>query len=56
MSTEDWMGPLTLWYQRELAKDPLSPVLDGRLVGKSRTSEVSAPLNVRVGLPVICHK
>ena len=36
------MGPPTLWQQRQLAKDPLSPVLDGRLVGKSRTSEVSA--------------
>jgi len=53
---KDSMGPPTLWQQRQLAKDPLSPVLDGRLVGKSRTSEVSAPLNVRVGLPVLCHK
>src|SRR5208337_706558 len=32
--SEDWMGPPTLWHQRQLSKDPLSPVLDGRAVWK----------------------
>src|SRR5208337_3394687 len=36
--TGDWTGPPTLWHQRQLVEDPLSSVLDGRLVGKSRGS------------------
>ncbi len=33
-----WEGPLTLWHQHQLLQDPLSPVLDGRPVQKSRGS------------------
>ena len=33
---EDWIGPSTLRHQRPLAQDPLSAVLDGRPVQKSR--------------------
>src|SRR5208337_3227932 len=29
-------GPPTLWHQHELVQDPISPVLDGRLVGKRK--------------------
>ncbi len=29
---KDWMGPPTLWHERQLVEDPLSPVLDGRPV------------------------
>jgi hypothetical protein len=29
---KDRMGPPTLWHQRQLGQDPLSPVLDGRPV------------------------
>src|SRR5208283_2091661 len=35
---KDWMGPSTLWHQRQLVEDPLSPVLDGRPVQISRGS------------------
>ena len=42
-------SPPTLWHQRQLVQDPLSRVLNGRVVAKSRLSEVFSAVNGSVG-------
>src|SRR5271157_1586100 len=44
-------GPPTLRHQCQLVQDPLSLELNGRLVVKSRLSEVSSAANAPVGPP-----
>jgi len=41
-------GPPTLWHQCQLIQDPLSLELNGRLVVKSRLSEVFSAVNASV--------
>src|SRR5271157_4383284 len=46
-------GQPTLWYQRQCVQDALSPLLNRRLVAKSRGSEFFSAINEPVGFPTL---